>query len=55
MTVNRRIFVQGTTVAATLGLSKLAFAADTIKIGYVSRRPARSRPSVRPTNGSSTR
>jgi branched-chain amino acid transport system substrate-binding protein len=36
MTVNRRTFVQGTTVAATLGLSKLAFAADTIKIGYVS-------------------
>jgi branched-chain amino acid transport system substrate-binding protein len=36
MTVNRRTFVQGTTVAATLGLSKMAFAADTIKIGYVS-------------------
>jgi len=36
MTVNRRTFVQGTTVAAALGLSKLAFAADTIKIGYVS-------------------
>ena len=36
MTVNRRTFVQGTTVAAALGLSKLAFAAHTIKIGYVS-------------------
>jgi branched-chain amino acid transport system substrate-binding protein len=36
MTVNRRTFVHGTTVAATLGLSKMAFAADTIKIGYVS-------------------
>jgi branched-chain amino acid transport system substrate-binding protein len=36
MTLNRRTFVQGTTVAATLGLSKLAFAADTIRIGYVS-------------------
>ena len=36
MTVNRRTFVQGTAVAATLGLSKLAFAADRIKIGYVS-------------------
>ena len=37
MTVNRRTFVQGTTVAAaTLGLQRLAFAADTIKIGYVS-------------------
>jgi branched-chain amino acid transport system substrate-binding protein len=36
MTVTRRTFVQGTTVAATLGLQRLAFAADTIKIGYVS-------------------
>lgn len=37
MTVNRRTFVQGATVAAaTLGLSTRAFAADTIKIGYVS-------------------
>ncbi|MDE2297706.1 MAG: ABC transporter substrate-binding protein [Burkholderiales bacterium] len=37
MTLNRRTFVQSTTVAAaTLGLQKLAFAADTIKIGYVS-------------------
>jgi branched-chain amino acid transport system substrate-binding protein len=34
--ISRRTFVQGTTVAATLGLSKLAFAADTIRIGYVS-------------------
>jgi len=34
--ISRRTFVQGTTVAATLGLSTLAFAADTIKIGYVS-------------------
>ena len=34
--ISRRTFVQGTTVAATFGLSKLAFAADTIKIGYVS-------------------
>jgi branched-chain amino acid transport system substrate-binding protein len=37
MTVNRRTFVQATTLtAATLGLPKMAFAADTIKIGYVS-------------------
>ena len=36
MTVNRRTFVQGTTAAATLVLAKLAFAADTVKIGYVS-------------------
>jgi branched-chain amino acid transport system substrate-binding protein len=34
--ISRRTFVQGTTVVATLGLSKLAFAADTIRIGYVS-------------------
>jgi len=34
--ISRRTFVQGTTVAATLGLSTLALAADTIKIGYVS-------------------
>jgi branched-chain amino acid transport system substrate-binding protein len=36
MTVNRRAFVQGATIAATLGLSTRSFAADTIKIGYVS-------------------
>jgi branched-chain amino acid transport system substrate-binding protein len=37
MTLNRRTFVQATTVAtATLGLSDLARAADTLKIGYVS-------------------
>jgi branched-chain amino acid transport system substrate-binding protein len=37
MTVNRRTFVQGAAVAAaTLSASRLAFAADTIKIGYVS-------------------
>ena len=36
MTVNRRTFVQGVTVAATLGVSTRGFAADTIKIGYVS-------------------
>ena len=37
MTLNRRSFVQGlTAAAATLAASKNAFAADTIKIGYVS-------------------
>ncbi|MEQ1683755.1 MAG: ABC transporter substrate-binding protein [Burkholderiaceae bacterium] len=37
MTLNRRRFVQGlTAAAATLAASKNAFAADTIKIGYVS-------------------
>jgi branched-chain amino acid transport system substrate-binding protein len=37
MTVNRRTFVQGAAAAAaTLGASPLAFAADTIRIGYVS-------------------
>jgi branched-chain amino acid transport system substrate-binding protein len=37
MTVNRRTFVQSAAVAAaTLSASRLAFAADTIKIGYVS-------------------
>jgi branched-chain amino acid transport system substrate-binding protein len=37
MTLNRRSFVQGlTAAAATLAASKNVFAADTIKIGYVS-------------------
>lgn len=37
MTVNRRTFVQGVSAAAvTLSASKLALAADTIRIGYVS-------------------
>jgi branched-chain amino acid transport system substrate-binding protein len=37
MTINRRSFVQGATVAAaTLGLARPAFAADVVKIGYVS-------------------
>src|SRR5882757_4199467 len=37
MTVNRRTFVQGASIAAaTMSISKLAFGADTIKIGYVS-------------------
>jgi branched-chain amino acid transport system substrate-binding protein len=37
MTVNRRTFVQGASVAAaTMSLSKMAFGADTIKIGFVS-------------------
>ncbi|HEY4067741.1 MAG TPA: ABC transporter substrate-binding protein [Burkholderiaceae bacterium] len=37
MTVNRRTFVQSAAVAAaTLSASRLAFAADTVRIGYVS-------------------
>jgi len=37
MTVNRRTFVHGTSMAAaTLAIPKIAFAADTVKIGYVS-------------------
>ena len=36
MTLNRRTFVQGATAAATLAATKLALAADTLKIGYVS-------------------
>ena len=36
MTLNRRTFVQGATAAATLAASRLALAADTLKIGYVS-------------------
>ena len=36
MTLNRRTFVQGVSAAAALSASKLALAADTLKIGYVS-------------------
>jgi branched-chain amino acid transport system substrate-binding protein len=36
MTLNRRSFVQGVGAAAALSASKLALAADTLKIGYVS-------------------
>jgi branched-chain amino acid transport system substrate-binding protein len=36
MTLNRRTFVQGAGLAATVGVSTRGLAADTIKIGYVS-------------------
>ena len=36
MTLNRRTFVQGLTAAATIAATRQAFAADTLKIGYVS-------------------
>ena len=36
MTLNRRTFVQGVAAAGTLNATRLAFAADTLKIGYVS-------------------
>ena len=47
MAVNRRTFVQGTTLtAATFGLSTKVFAADTIKIGYVSPQTGPLAPNV---------
>ena len=36
MTVTRRTFVQGVSAALGIGASRLALAADTLKIGYVS-------------------